>query len=353
MSKLKVSAVMLSLAVLINVAPLSVSAPASVAAASTTTKTNTIKVQSVDVKMIFDGVTLQPPAGQHVFIYNNSTYVPLRFMSYALQKSVSWDAKNLKVTVAEPSSSELVVIKEFLMNAASSGASSAPAASIALNHIDASYVFGGSAKKLPAGQSSYILNGSVYVPLRFLSESVGYSISWDQKTKTITAASAAFNEQEGKNNSGSNQPASTKAPTATNAPSATPTPAPTDAAAGNPGGSGGAGGGGTGSGKVSYESITSATEAKLNALKAESESALFSTAMEYLAAKDDAEKKKNIKAKGVQQLNSFKASFNSIIAETEQKLNANGYSTAIISEYRSAFEETLKRGMALAEGLAG
>ncbi|OBZ09814.1 hypothetical protein A8L34_21320 [Bacillus sp. FJAT-27264] len=351
MSKLKVSAVMLSLAVLINVAPLSVSAPASVAAASTTTKTSSIKVQTVDVKMVFDGVSLQPPVGQHVFMYNNSTYVPLRFMSYALQKSVSWDAKNLKVTVAEPSSSELVVIKEFLMNASGNQASSAAAKNITLNSIDASYVFGGSAKKLPAGQSSYILNGSVYVPLRFLSESVGKSISWDQKTKTITAVSSAANEQEGKNNPGSNQPVNTKSPTATTAPSATPTP--TGAAAGNAGGSGGAGGGGTGSDKVSYESITSATEGKLNALKAESESALFSTAMEYIAAKDDAEKKTAIKAKGVQQLNSFKATFNSIIADAEQKLNANGYSTAIISEYRSAFEATLKQGLALAEGLAG
>ncbi|MFC3748194.1 stalk domain-containing protein [Paenibacillus sp. GCM10012306] len=350
MSKLKVSAVLLSLGLLINIAPLSVYAPAPVAAASTTTKTNTIKVQTVDVKMVFDGVNLQPPAGQYVFMYNNSTYVPLRFMSYALQKSVSWDAKNLKVTVAEPSSSELVVIKEFLMNASGNQAGSAAAKNITLNSIDASYVFGGSAKKLPAGQSSYILNGSVYVPLRYLSESVGNSISWDQKTKTITAVSAAVKEQEGKNNSGSDQPASTKSPTATTAPSATP--APTNAAAGNAGGSGGAGGGGTGSDKVSYESITSATEAKLNALKAESQSALFSTAMEYIAANDDAEKKKNIKAKGQEQLNSFKASFNSIIADAEQKLNSNGYSTAIISEYRNAFEETLKAGMAWAQGLA-
>lgn len=108
--------------------PLTASAPVTVAAAtpvSTATaapikESNSIKVQNVDVTMLFDGVALQPPVGQHVFMYNNTTYVPLRFMSYALQKSVSWDAKNLKVTVAEPSSSEMVVIKEYLMNATSS-----------------------------------------------------------------------------------------------------------------------------------------------------------------------------------------------------------------------------------------
>ncbi|MEK4850294.1 stalk domain-containing protein [Paenibacillus sp. FSL H7-0756] len=348
MFKIKIPAAALLSVALMGCEPLTASAPVTTVAAATPVATttaapikasNSIKVQNVDVTMLFDGVALQPPAGQHVFMYNNTTYVPLRFMSYALQKSVSWDAKNLKVTVAEPSSSEMVVIKEYLMNATSSP--SFVAKNITLNNVNASYVFSGSTKALPQGQSSYLLNGSIYVPLRFLSESAGNSISWNPKTKTITANSKNYEE-----NTASAKPTD-KGPS----PSASATPAPAATPAAEPGGAaGGSGSAGTGSGKVSYESITSETEAKLNALKSQSTSTLFGIALEYVNA-TDAATKQSIKAKGIEQLASFKASFNSIIADAEQKLNTNGYSTAIIAQYRAAFEAELDNGRAAAEGL--
>ncbi|MNR19742.1 hypothetical protein D3C85_1365510 [compost metagenome] len=175
-----------------------------------------------------------------------------------------------------------------------------------------------------------MLNGSLYVPLRFLSESVGNSISWDQKNKTITAASKAYQAQ---------QPQATGSTTS----STTSSPVPSAAAAG---------GGSAGSGKVTYEQITGDTEAKLNALRDQSASTLGGLVMDYINAKDDATKASLI-AKGKQQLASFTASFNSIIADAEQKLNSNGYSTAIIAEYRATFEAELQKGMALAEGMAG
>ncbi|MEK4239210.1 copper amine oxidase N-terminal domain-containing protein [Paenibacillus sp. FSL H7-0714] len=346
MSKATLSVVALSLIASIGLAPLTASAPISVSAAAVPSATpkaanNTIKVQSMNVNLIFDGVSIQPPAGQYVFMYNNTTYVPLRFMSYALQKSVAWDAKNVKVTVAEPSSSELVVIKEYLMNAKNGNGSSAAAKNIVLNQVKASYVFNGATKALPTGQSSFILNGSLYVPLRFLSESVGHNISWDQKTKTITAASKAYQEQT-TNGSTNNDNGKDPSPVAT--------PAPTDTT-GAPGGTGAIGGGSAGTGKVSYETITSDTEAKLTALKNQSQSTLMSIAFEYVGATDEASKK-SIKAKGVQQLASFTASFNSIVADAEQKLNSNGYSTEIISQYKSEFESQLQLGKDLAAGMA-
>jgi len=337
MSKATLPVIALSLIASIGLAPLTASAPISVSAAavpSTTTKAEnpTVKVQSMNVNMIFDGVSIGTPAGQYVFMYNNTTYVPLRFMSYALQKSVAWDAKNVKVTVAEPNSSELVVIKEYLMNATNGNSASAVYKNLVLNQVKASYVFNGATKALPTGQSSFILNGSLYVPLRFLSESVGHNISWDQKTKTITAASKAYQEQGGANSSTGNNGKD---------PSPVVTPAPKDSTGTT---------GAAGNGKVSYETITSETEAKLTALKNQSQSTLMSIALEYLGAKDEASKK-SIKAKGVQQLSAFTANFNSIVADTEQKLNSNGYSTAIISQYRSEFESQLQLGKDLAEGM--
>lgn len=334
MAKMKFPAAALLLIVLIGSAPLTASAPLSASAAAVAV-TDSIKVQSMDVKMVFDGVSMQPPTGQHVFIYNNSTYVPIRFVSYALQKSVSWDAKNQKVTIAEPSSSELVVIKEYLMNAGNANPSATGAKNIVLSKVKASYVFNGSTKAVPAGQSSFILNGSLYVPLRFLSESVGNKISWDQKTKTITAASADYQEQNN-GSTGSGTAGGTN-------PSATATPAPTSTPS--------AGGGSAGTGTVTYEQITSATEAKLTALRNQSSAALMSLALQYVQATDQATKA-SLLVQGKQQLASSTATFNSIVADAEKQLTANGYSTDIINQYRSTFEAELQQGMELAEGMA-
>lgn len=326
MAKVRIPATALLLLMLIGAAPLTASAPLSAAAAAVTlpaAQSGSIQVQNMNVKMVFDGVSMTPPSGQLVFMYNNTTYVPLRFMSYALQKSVSWDAKNLKVTVAEPTSSELVVIKEYLMNAGTSQNMSSKKAT--LQPVKASFSFNGSAKSLTSGQSSYILNGALYVPLRFLSESVGNVIAWDQKAKTITATSKGYKEQMGNSTGNVGQKPTPSSPAQ--------------------------GGNSSESGKVSYESITNATEAKLNTLKSQSQSTLLSTAMEYLAAKDDASKE-NIIAKGKQQLSSFTASFNSIVSDAEQQLKSNGYSTDIINQYRSAFESEIQNGLNAVAGMA-
>lgn len=330
MSKIRIPAAALWLAMLVSIAPLSVYAPGNVSAETTTSSTvNSIKGQTIKVKMVFDGVSMQPPGNQYVFTYNNTTYVPLRFMSYALQKNVSWDSKKLKVTVTEPSSSELVGIKEYLMNATNDSSTSVK--SIILINSNTNYEFYGNTKILPKGQLSYTLNGSLYVPLRFFAESVGNSINWNQETKTITAKSKTYQEDIDNTSAGNNGVESSQKPTPTHATT-------------------GEGSANSGNGKVSYESITSETEAKLNTLKSQSQSTLMNIAFEYLAAKDE-KSKQSLKAKGLQQLNSFTASFNSIVADAEQRLSSNGYSTEIISKYRSAFESELQAGRDLAEGL--
>jgi len=287
---------------------------------------------------------MQPPAGQYVFIYNNTTYVPLRFVSYALQKSVSWDAKNVKVTVAEPNSSELVVIKEYLMNAMNGNNTPAATKNITLNSVKASYGFNGTAKSVPAGLSSYLLNGSLYVPLRFLSESVGTEINWDQKGMTITAFSSTYTMQNPDTTTDNYTDPTGKNPSASAKPTTKPTTAPTGGAAG--GGSGGAA-----TGQATYESITSDTEAQLSALQSQSQSTLMSIAFEYISAKD-ASSKASIKARGVQQLASFTSSFNSILSAAESKLKAGGYSTDIISQYRAEFEAQLQQGQNIAASMA-
>ncbi|WP_151736553.1 stalk domain-containing protein [Paenibacillus tengchongensis] len=328
MTKLKLPATALLLLALIGASPLTASAPISASAATTAAPVaNNVKVQTMNVKMIFDGVSIQPPAGQYTFIYNSSTYVPLRFMSYALQKSVSWDAKNIRATVSKPNSSELVIIKEYLMNLGDSASSGNK--NIVLNKVNASYIFEEASKNLPTGQSSFIVNGTLYVPLRFFAESVGHSIGWDQKTKTITAKSASYQETNSTNSGSTNN--NTSSGTST-------TP------------SKGSSGDGSAIAIPTYEQITSSTEAKLTALQSQSTSTLMELAIQYLSTTDEATKS-SLLAQGKKQLSSFTASFNSIVADAEQQLTKYGYPTAIIGEYRATFEAELQKGMEIAEGM--
>ncbi|WP_235957186.1 copper amine oxidase N-terminal domain-containing protein [Paenibacillus apii] len=330
MGKFRYSAALLWLTLLISIAPVSASAAPAV-----------IKAQTVNAAITFDGINLQPPAGQYVFIYNNSTYVPLRFISYALQKSVSWDAKNVKVTISEPNSRELTAIKEYLMNAGNSKTSTGVTKTVALQRVNASYIFNGSAKNIPQGLSSYILNGTLYVPLRFLSEAAGTSLKWDQKTKSITAFTSAYKAQNPDDTKSNNDNSTSVSQTQPS----TPSPAPSAQA-----GAGASGGGAVN--KPTYEQITSETEAKLTSLESQAKSVLMGLAMEYLNAKDD-KAKAAILSKGEQQLSSFTSSFNSIISDAESKLKANGYDTAIIDQYRSAFESQVNSGLELVKGMAG
>lgn len=63
-----------------------------------------------ELKFVFDGVEKQPPGDQKGFIYNDTTYVPLRFVSDSIGKEVNfdndtgtiWIGKNYGGTAAAP-----------------------------------------------------------------------------------------------------------------------------------------------------------------------------------------------------------------------------------------------------------
>lgn len=299
-----------------------------------------IKVTSVDAKIVFDGQTIQPPAGQHVFIIKNTTYVPLRFIAYALNKSVAWDNKTKKVAVSNPGSAERVTIKDYLANAVNrANSGKADEVITYLTESKVTYTFDGSAKSVPSGLSSYMLDGTLYVPLRFLSESVGTEIGWNQKTKTITGTSGNVNPTA--------SPTATPVPTSSapvGSPSASPTATAAPSASPAAGGNSGTGGAGGQTGKVSYEQITGETESKLSALQGEAFSTLFGLYSEYKSSNDAAAKEKLV-AQGKAKLAQFTSSFESIVADAEAKLKANGYSTSIISQYRSEFQSQIQLGM--------
>lgn len=292
-----------------------------------------VKVESRAADIVFDGKRLAIPQGQYIFMINGTNYVPIRFISYALQKNVGWDPKTKTVTVQEPNKQEQAMLKEYLINAvAKDGQLSAEGGKkLSVAPVQAKFVFEGKTVQLPKGLSGYMLNNSIYVPIRFMSESVGTEIKWDGKTGKITAETPAYKKQQDQ--------AQTDTGTETG----------TDGG-GAIGGSPGGPGPGSGSDNTSYASITANAEKQLNALKDGCYGSLMDLGMKYLASSDEQEKKQLL-AQGDAKLTECTNSFNQIIAKTEQQLTANGHSTAILADYRKAFEDEIKAGRELMKGM--
>ncbi|WP_246066892.1 stalk domain-containing protein [Paenibacillus koleovorans] len=60
-----------------------------------------IEVYFRELKYYFDGVRKEPPPEQQGFLYKDTTYVPLRFLTEALGKPVGWDDATSSIFVGE------------------------------------------------------------------------------------------------------------------------------------------------------------------------------------------------------------------------------------------------------------
>jgi len=61
----------------------------------------TINVDFKNIKYYFDGEQKEAPADNQGFIYNNTTYVPLRFLSESLGKEVTWEGATESIYVGK------------------------------------------------------------------------------------------------------------------------------------------------------------------------------------------------------------------------------------------------------------
>jgi len=303
-------------------------------------KSEVTKIQTSSFQLNFDGKPLLLPSGQYVFAVNGTSYVPLRFVSYALKKTVEWNGNTSTVTVAEPTKDQLVILNEYLMNATARNGNALTKGDVAIKVTPkaAKFIFDGKEKKITSGQSAYMLDGTLYVPVRFMSESTGVAIQWDPVKKQITGESKLYQEQNKGNN--------------TNLPSGPDKGTTGNNAGGNNGG--GSNGGSIGNpgvpAKPTYESITASAEQRLTTLEDNTKNQLIDLALTYLKTTDKAEKKKLVE-QGNSIVASATAQFNQIVSETEKQLTANGYSTKIIAEYKTKFNEQLALGKEILDGM--
>lgn len=284
-----------------------------------------LKIKTTTVNLVFDGQQLKLPEGQVAFIYKDRTYVPIRYISYALQKSVKWDHPNWRVLINEPTEEELVELQKQLEAAVDGEAVKQPNKEITVTQSDAKLFFYDEEVQLPEDQHIYLYDSLIYVPLRFLSEAVGLEIGWDQETFTVTGESEAYRAAKEAEGGISELP-------------------------GGIGGGGSAGGSGGNGAKLTYEQITSNTEKSLTAMRNSCELTLLGYASQYLDATTDTARA-SIKANANSAFDKCSADFEKLMTDTSAKLTAGGYSTAIIADYRTAFEAQVKAGRAIVEGL--
>ena len=66
-----------------------------------------------------------------------------------------------------------------------SGSIALASSSISVDFLPLKYYFNGMQKSPPAGKAGFIYNGTTYVPLRFVADSLGLGVEWDGSTSSI------------------------------------------------------------------------------------------------------------------------------------------------------------------------
>ncbi|MEE4563263.1 stalk domain-containing protein [Paenibacillus polymyxa] len=119
---------------------------------------NLAGAQSGDIKVIINGVTQQYT--QSPIVSQNTTLVPLRGVFESLGAQVEWDSKAKKVTASKNDDT------------------------LTLN-IGSKLAYKNS-KPVQLDAATQIQKGQVLVPLRFVSQSLGAKVNWDQTSRTVT-----------------------------------------------------------------------------------------------------------------------------------------------------------------------
>ncbi|WP_309120833.1 stalk domain-containing protein [Paenibacillus sp.] len=291
-----------------------------------------ISIAKAPISFTFNGQVLAPAKGEEGFIHEGTTYVPLRFMSNAVEKSVAWDGNTMTVYVTEPSKNEKEAIRKSNAAYAVESSTAPTQESVVTQSIGVfskpiTYMFDGVKKTPAADKSGFIYNNKVYVPLRFFSDSVGQNVQFDPKTYAIKVTGKT---QESKSPTTPKQPQTNDQKPGTTAPTQPATP-PTV-------GGGGGAGGGAGVPKPSAESIESDAISKILALQFACEAKLTDIKNKYEAATDPSEKDA-LYSQGEAEFIACDNAFYSLIADFKNRLQDNGYDVAVADGYVNLYED--------------
>lgn len=163
---------------------------------------------TVTPKLILDGKVLQPPVAPKIM--NNYVMVPVRIVTESLGYKVDYEKKNKQVTVSGGKTKIVMRVDQKTAN------------------VD------GKSKKMDMPPT--MESNSVLIPLRFLSDSVGIDVFWDNATKSVFLYTPeAPNTGNGSEGVGSVPPGSGSGTETGGDPGSTPGTTPSDGGTTNPG----------------------------------------------------------------------------------------------------------------------
>lgn len=316
-----------------------------------------VEVYYAPLKLLFDGKQYAPSGGQQGFLYNDSTYVPLRFITYALNKDIAWDGETYTVSISKPAGLGQKEIDAYRANheveskpgeAGTLDSAKLKPETIEAYFEDVTYVFDGKVKQPPKDQPGLIVNDSLYVPLRFFSQSVGRQIDWDPKTYSVKVETITLADNEGDKAAPTPKPTPSPTPTPTASPTPSPTPSNSPAPAGAAIGGGAPGGAGSSgpapSSKPSYDELTSAARSQIASMQSRAFFYFVDLYSRYQATSSQ-EEKNQLKSQGSAALSAFDAEFAGIISTLRSQLTANDYDTSIIATLESEYAAEKDRQM--------
>lgn len=143
---------------MVSIAALSVTIAGSLPVSSPASASGSLAQVSSGIKVTMNGDEFQPNSAP--YIKKGTVYLPLRDIGELLGSVVFWNSSSKTVTMTYP---ELTV---------------------KLNYGSEKATVNGKAKTLTAPLS--LVNGRIYVPLRFLSEATGADVKWNAKTQTVS-----------------------------------------------------------------------------------------------------------------------------------------------------------------------
>ncbi len=156
---------------LVGILSTSISAPFSTLANGTT---KTIEANYTVNQLIVNGY--DTGRGGDTFIYNGTTYVPIRVVSDALGVDISWEA-----------STQTIYINDLGGSPDRSNTTKTTASqnkeTITVSHTVKALVVNG--VDTNQADQAFIYNGTTYLPIRIVGEALGVNVNWDSHAKAV------------------------------------------------------------------------------------------------------------------------------------------------------------------------
>ena len=121
----------------------------------------TLKIGDNKIGVLKSGNSYDKELDASPFIASGTTLIPLRGLFEEMGASVSWDGESKKITVTASDGKTMVFQAENTR--------------VRIGDV-----------RYGVAVAPRIVNGRTYIPLRFVSEHMGYKVSWDGETSTVT-----------------------------------------------------------------------------------------------------------------------------------------------------------------------